>query len=122
MNLAADGEVAALDGLLTGRFISLHTASPGTTGANEITTPGTGYARQAFPYTKVGSNPTIGTNSTTIDFPSALSAWGDITHYGIWSAASGGVFIGGDPLSATRTIGIGDIARFSPSSLVISCD
>lgn len=122
MNLAAGGESAVLTGLLTGRFLSLHTATPGVTGANEVATGGSGYARQSLPVSQAGSNPTVASNSALIDFPPALSGWGTITHYGIWSAVSGGTFLGGDPLSASRDIVIGDIARFNASALQLSSD
>jgi hypothetical protein len=80
-------------------WFSLHTADPGTTGANEGS--GTGYARDDTVWaaanpatgTKAGSQAAIGTAAQTY------------THWGQWTAASGGTFHMGGALPAPEVYG-----------------
>ena len=116
MPLANEGELRALNGVLNGVFISLHTGAPGNTGANEIA--GGAYARQPLgAYTLTGNNPTIASNNNVIQFPQATTNWGTITHFGVWSLAAGGLFVGGDPVTIARDILQGDAARWDPGNL-----
>ena len=80
----------------TGLFLSVHTASPGNTGANEIV-PGTGYT---------GNRPAIAwaafsvdhqTSSNTQTFPLLATQAGGIPFYGLWTAATAGTFVAGGP-------------------------
>jgi hypothetical protein len=80
-------------------WFSLHTGDPGTTGANEGA--GTGYARgqtvwsaaNAGAGTKAGSQATIG---------AAAQAY---THWGFWTAPTGGTFHIGGVLPAPESYG-----------------
>ncbi|AVR77311.1 hypothetical protein SEA_GANDALPH_21 [Mycobacterium phage Gandalph] len=78
---AASDAIAAL-----GTYISVHTGAAGTTGTNEAT--GGGYARQATTWSSGSS----GTN--TGDEVTIPVAAGTYVEGGIWSAASGGTFVG----------------------------
>ena len=118
--LASFGESAALTTLLTGRFVSLHTADPADNGANEIT--GGAYARQSATFNLAGTNPTVASNSAVIQFPTATANWGTITHFGIWSAASAGNFIGGWPVTVAKPISVDDVARWDVGKLRIGTD
>lgn len=121
MGLSTAGEAAVLTALMTGRYISLHTADPGNTGASEVS--GGSYARQAQgSWSQTGNNPTTMSNDATIDFPVATGAWGVVTHFGIWSAVSAGTFYGGYALSASKDIQIDDIARFIATALAVTAD
>lgn len=77
-------------------FISLHTASPGTTGANEVT--GGTYARVATTWGAVSGASTTGTQ-VTINVPASTT----ITHWGIWDAVSAGTYYDGGALPASQT-------------------
>lgn len=78
---AASNAIAAL-----GSWISVHTSDAGTTGANEAS--GGSYARKQTTWTP-GST---GTNTgTEVNIPVAA---GTYVEGGIWSAASGGTFVG----------------------------
>lgn len=71
-----------------GSFVSLHTADPGTTGANEVT--GGSYARvQATLPT--GANGTATAPIVSINVPAGVT----VTHVGVWSAVTAGTFVGG---------------------------
>lgn len=117
MPLAAAGETRALNGLLNSVYVSLHTGNPGTSGANEVS--GNGYARQSAAFTNSGSNPTVAANNGVIQFPQATGSWGTITHFGIWSAASGGSYLGGEAVDVSKAIGIGDVARWDVGTLTV---
>lgn len=82
----------------TGLYMSIHTASPGNTGANEIS-PSTGYT---------GNRPSIAwaafstdhqTSNTTQTFALLASQAGGIPYFGLWTAATSGTFITGGPTS-----------------------
>ena len=117
--LSSAGEAAVLTPLTTSAFVSLHTADPGDTGLYEVS--GGAYARQgAITFTSTGNNPTITSNSAILTFPQATAAWGTITHFGLWSAASGGTFRGSELLTASGPVNNADTVRFLPGSLKIT--
>lgn len=98
--MPAGAPEATLNYLLTqlgtqGRWISLHSGDPGTTGANELSTS--------------GGNPTYARKQTTWGTPAAgvmagtaqtfdIAAGRSVSYFGVWSAASGGSWITGGPL------------------------
>lgn len=92
---SATGEDAALDGSNGlgggGTWISLHSASPATTGANEIS--GGSYARVQTTWSGSGGGSKAG-SQVTINVPASTT----IEYFGIWSASSSGNYIGGGPL------------------------
>lgn len=75
-------------------YVSLHTTDPSTTGANEASggTP-VAYARKASGATATAG--TVNTSQVAFDAPA-----GTYTHWGLWSAVTGGTFFGGGPLQA----------------------
>lgn len=97
---SATGEDDALDGSngLAGsgnNYISLHTASPGTTGANEVV--GGSYARVATTWSASAAGSKAG-SQVTINVPASTT----ITHFGFWTAASSGTYLGGGTLPASE--------------------
>jgi hypothetical protein len=120
MPLATTGETTVLGALLAARFISLHTANPGNTGASEVA--GGAYARQAATFANAGNNPTVASNTGVIQYPTATASWGTVTHFGIWTAASGGSFLGYNSVVTPKTIDIDDIARWEIGALTVSTD
>ena len=121
MGLSSAGESVVLNALLTGRYISAHTADPGNTGANEVA--GGSYARGALgAYTLSGANPTHATNDAILEHPTATALWGTITHFGVWSASTGGTFLGGKALIASKFIDANYVLRYPASSIDISTD
>lgn len=118
--LSGFGETIALNALLTGRFLSLHTGDPGNTGANEVS--GGAYVRQSVVFTLTGNNPTVAANNAVVQYPAATLTWGAVGFFGIWSAASGGSFVGGWPVSLPKTIEVDDIARWDVGKLKVGTD
>ena len=82
-------------GSTTNAWLSLHTGNPGTTGANELlTTQGSpAYGRKQTTWAASSGGVKTG-SAQTIDIPPGKT----IGWYGIWSAQTGGTFIGGGPL------------------------
>ena len=83
---------AAVAGALvpgTTYYLSLHSADPVTTGANELS--GGGYARQAIVFSAASGGSE--SNTAAITVPNAGTV--PVTHVGLWSAASGGTYRGG---------------------------
>lgn len=114
MALASQAAVhAALAGLSgTGNtnvipYVSLHVATPGTTGASENANAGS-YARQACSWNAPGSGAM--TNSSTLTF-STLGTIA-VTHIGTWSSAT---YAGG-----TYAIGAALTAQVTSASIVIA--
>lgn len=120
--LSGNGEAAILTALLAGRYVSLHTADPGNTGASEVGA-GVAYARQAGgTFSQTGNNPTVASNAALIQFPVATGSWGTVTHFGLWDAATTGNFLGGDVLAASKAITTDDILRFAIGALTVTAN
>lgn len=79
-------------------FASLHTADPGTTGASEATGGSPAYARKAITWNAAAAGALDNNANPVFDVPA-----GTYTHFGLWTAATGGTFLGGNPLSANET-------------------
>ena len=83
--------IAAIFVPSTTYYLSLHSATPGQTGASEIS--GGSYARQAITFGAASGGSEASTNSQTFtNLPVESSG---IPYFGIWSASSGGTYIGG---------------------------
>jgi hypothetical protein len=119
MGLVAGGETRVIDGLLVSVYISLHTGDP-VLGGNEVT--GGAYARQAYAYSKAGSNPTVASNTGVIQFPAATASWGNISYIGIYSALTAGTLLATQALDAAKLIDIDDVARFPIGNLKVQAD
>lgn len=76
-------------------YISLHVASPGTIGANELA--GSPYTRVATSWAAVANGSVTG-SQVTINVPV-----GTIAFWGLWDAVSGGNYYDGGPLPAAQT-------------------
>jgi len=115
MPLAATGETTVLTALLASRFLSLHTAAPPT---SEVS--GSGYARQAVTFAQTsGPDPTVYKNTALVTFPTATGAWGTITHFGIWTAASGGSLLAYNSVTTPKPVAVDDIVRWEANALSV---
>lgn len=76
-----DAAVNALTAL--GNWISLHSADPGTTGSAEVS----GATRQQTTWGASSSGTSSGSQVTFSSVPA-----GGYTHYGVWTAQTGGTF------------------------------
>lgn len=81
-----------------GLYASLHTADPGSTGTSEISGGSPAYARQAITWNAAASANLDSSNAPVFNVPAATT----VTHFGLWSASTGGTFRGGYALSASE--------------------
>lgn len=94
-------------------YLSLHTADPGTTGANEVS--GGSYARQAITWNAASGGTQTSSNGQTFAGMPAVSGnlW-----IGLWGASSSGTFYWGDPNSAvTGPVVSGNSVVFTSGSV-----
>lgn len=121
VGLSSYGEGQVLTPLTTTAYVSLHTADPVNTGANELS--GSAYARQGpTTFANAGANPTVASNSAIVTYPAATAPWGTVTHFGIWDAATLGNFRGSGALVTPKAINTGDTARFAANALTITAN
>lgn len=86
----ASKEAAALAVTALGNYVSLHTGDPGTTGASEATGGSPAYARKQTTWTGGASDGSVPGSQVEFDAPA-----GSYSHTGVWTAATGGTFVGG---------------------------
>jgi hypothetical protein len=91
--VADNAALAAIGAVAT--FISLHIADPDGTGGNEVT--GGTYARVATTWSTPAAGSMPGTQAT-INVPAGTT----ISHWGLWTVVSGGVYYLGFPLQAPQ--------------------
>lgn len=112
----------------TAWYVSLHTASPGETGANELVVgTSVSYARVAVTggfSTPTGGDPTEVSNSGAIVFTNTdgSDTWETANYFGVWDSLTTGNFLGGgdSAFSTGKTLGPGDTATFAIGALVIA--
>lgn len=115
----------------TGLWMSLHTANPGETGANEIS--GNNYSRAALAPSQSNwlstngssSGPSTGTsgqtsNNAAITFPTPSGSWGTVTDFAIWDSATTGNCLLYGTLTISKTINNGDTVSFAVSALTVT--
>lgn len=128
MSLSDYAEKAILDHVFgptpmtapAGRYVSLHSADPGETGASELPVAN-GYARQAATFGAATLGAGTAANTSAPTFTNSGSAWSEATHFCVWDAASGGNCLGiGNALATPKTLGSGDTATFAIGVLVLT--
>lgn len=119
MPITPTAEVLVLNAFLAApRWVSLHTGDP--TLGNEVS--GGSYARQPITFDATGSDPTIYSNDTAIQYPTATAGWGIVGWFGIYDAVSGGNLLGYATVDIPRDVIISDIVRWEVGQLVVSAD
>lgn len=100
-------------------YVALFTAISDAEAATGTEVSGGSYARTAVTF-GAPSNGVI-TNSSDVTFPTASGSWGTVTHFGIADASTSGNFLTAlKALSASKTVGSGDIAKFSSGQLSVT--
>lgn len=103
--------------------IALSTADPGEDGSAIAEPSGNGYARvQTAPADWNTSTAGLLDNANVISFPEATGSWGTITHFAIFSASSGGNFLGSGALTESKAIGSGDTLKFAAGDCNVTQD
>jgi hypothetical protein len=98
----------------TNYYLSLHSASPGTTGASEIS--GGSYARQVIQFASPSASATQSTGAQAFASMPAVT----VTAFGIWSAVSGGTYIWGGNLTGSLTVPVGSSVDFATAAITAS--
>jgi hypothetical protein len=88
-------------------YVSLHTADPGSTGANEVS--GGSYARVQGTWTS-GTTGTLSMAELTFNAPN-----GTVTHVGLWSASTAGNFHDKAALVPNITLSSAGTIKVTPS-------
>lgn len=110
-----------------GVHLCLFTTDPGEAGSltGEVAS-GRGYARQAITATMSASvGGSASSNSADINFgPCTTTAWGTVTHIGIADGATigAGNLLWYGPVTASKTVAVGDSLRFAASNLSLTLD
>jgi len=94
-------------------YLSLHTATPGTTGASEVT--GGSYARQAITFTASATHVKVsGGASASQSFTGMPVEAGGVPYAGVWTLSSGGTYLGGLTTSGlSGAISVGATINFA---------
>lgn len=56
-------------------------------------------------------------NSAVKTFPTATAAWGTVTYFGLWDAATAGTLVAFGALATSKVVSSGDTASFAASTL-----
>lgn len=113
----------------TNLYLALFTAvSDGElSSVTEVSTSGTAYARATLAAASAwsaggqnGSSQYEVSNAADISFTTATASWGTVTHFGIYTASSGGTLCYYGQLNASRAIGTNDQFRFLAGNLKIA--
>ena len=108
-------------------YVALYTAAPDDTGGGTEVSGG-GYARVGVANSDTEWAATVGGNATTsnlndITFPAPTADWGQVTHFGIFDAATGGNLLVYAALTTPKTINNGDPApKFAAGALTYQED
>lgn len=70
-------------------YLALSTAAPTSAGIAEPSANGTGYVRMKIDAFTDAANGVV-SNANAITFPDTTASWGNITHYAVFDAATGG--------------------------------
>lgn len=104
-------------------YIGLSTTPPNPDGTNFSEPSGNGYARVAVPndttwwYDATVANPAIKSNAIPILFNEATGPWGQVTHWGVFDAETGGNLLDWAPLTTPVTIDAGQQPQFREGDL-----
>lgn len=107
-------------------YIALSTTAPTETGG--VTEPvGNGYARVATAPADWNAatlaDPSVTTNASEIAFPQATGAWGTITHFAVFDAATAGNYLGAsNALTTPKSPTSGDTPRFAAGQISFTKD
>jgi len=100
-------------------YLGLFTAAPSDTGGGTELS-GDAYARQAVTMATSGTSPTLCTNSSAVEFPTATASWGTLVAVAVFDASTSGNMLAWADLSSNRTVGSGDIFRVPANDLDIT--
>ena len=104
------GAKRILDDFLAARthYVSFHTGDPGTNGANEYTSNNIARVSIGTQTSSADADSADSENSAAITSVAAGGATSAITWIGLWTAATGGVFLAKHELASSVTLALGE--------------
>ncbi len=99
-------------------YVGLSTADPLDTGAGLAEPAGGAYARvstAAVDWNSAAAGSISNANALT--FPTATGAWGTVTHFAVFDAATAGNMLSSGALSVSKAVGTGDTVKFDVAQL-----
>ena len=99
-------------------FLALSTADPLDTGAGVAEPSGGAYSRVTITFVTAATRNV--TQKAKVTFPQATASWGEISHYAIYDAVSGGNFLAHGTLNTAKTVVNGNTPSVATSEVVIS--
>jgi hypothetical protein len=108
-------------------FVALFTVAPTSftagTGGTEVT--GGGYARASVTnnttnFPSISGNTRVKTTGANITFATPTADWGTVTAFAFYDASSGGNYLAGGDLTASKTINAGDTVVFNTGTLTLT--
>ena len=97
-------------------YLALYTATPNA-GGGGTELSGNGYARQTVAFTTTAQT---SSNTAAVEYPTATASWGTITSVGVFDALTSGNLLAFGNLTASKTIGTGDVLRIPTGDLDIT--
>jgi hypothetical protein len=94
-------------------YLSLHTADPSTTGANEVSGGSPAYARKATTWNASSGGSKTAATLPTFDVPAGTT----VAYVGYWSAVTGGTFRGSALVTSETYAGQG---TYTPTSVTLT--
>lgn len=104
-------------------YVGLSTSTPNNDGTNVTEPSGNAYARVASTNNTTNWPAAAGrskSNGTAITFPTATGAWGTVTHFVLYDAATGGGFYAWGALAVAKVIASGDTPSFPAGDFLVS--
>lgn len=99
-------------------YLALFTSNPGEDASGSEVT-GTNYARQTVAFTVSGNT---ASNTSAVEFPTAGSSWGTVTHVAVYDADTSGNMMVYAALSASKVIETNDVFRVPAGDLDVILD
>jgi len=110
-------------------YVGLFTAAPAEAGTGGTEATGTGYGRVTTAptdwNTATEADPTHIENANAIDFGTAGGTWSggvNMTHFGLWDAATTGNLLAFAALTVPKPVISGDPVSFAVGALVVTLD
>jgi len=101
-------------------YLAAYTTATSDQGAGTEVT-GEGYARQKVTFNApvINTEQALSTNITDVEFATAQTAWGTVTHIALMDAITGGNMLYHGAVATPKTIEVGDRLRILPGDLKV---
>tara|TARA_B100001250_G_scaffold335857_1_gene302176 strand:- start:683 stop:1072 length:390 start_codon:yes stop_codon:yes gene_type:complete len=99
-------------------YLALYTVAPNDAGGGgtEVSTSGTGYARQTVAFTTTGAQ---SSNTSAVEYATATASYGTVVAIGVLDASTSGNLYAVGTLSVSKAISTGDVFRVPAGDLDI---